>query len=300
MVSCRLCDAPTLEVGRKYGNYSRAWYVLRHCPACRFSFVANPWLEYERVYSPEYFSGQGADSLIDYVFELEHPRESIRQYEWVGILELIKSLTPLGPDTRWLDFACGNGGLVRYVREREACQIVGFEDSWIRERAITMGVPILDRSQLEACIHTFDIVTAIEVLEHVAEPLDVLLRIHRVSKPGALFFFTTGNARPWRGRLLQWRYVVPEVHVSYFEPETIARALSLAGFRPEFRGFLPGFTNIIRFKVLKNLRLRRPSIVERALPWSVLTRMIDLQLKITAHPIGWVAPSSPPSGGGAA
>jgi SAM-dependent methyltransferase len=300
VLHCRLCNTPTIEIGRKYGNYSQVSYALRHCPICRFSFVANPWLDYEKVYSAEYFSGQGADPLIDFMFELEHPLQTIRQYEWHGILELVKLLTPLGPDTRWLDFGCGNGGLVRYVRERETCQIVGFEDGWIRERAIKMGIPILDRSDLDACIRMFDVVTAIEVLEHLVDPLDILTRIHRLAKPGGLFFFTTGNAKPWRDRLLQWRYVVPEVHVSYFEPETIARALSLAGFRPEFRGFLPGFTNIIRFKVLKNLRLRRPSRIERALPWGVLTRIVDHQLEITAHPIGWAAHSSPSSGGGAA
>src|SRR5262249_15008950 len=101
-------------------------------------------------------------------------------------------------------------------------------------------------------------------------------------------FCTTGNAQPFRGRLLGWRYVIPEVHVSFFEPETLAYALRLAGFRPQFQEFLPGFVDIIRFKILKNLRVRRASRWEQLLPCGALPRLADLRLQISAHPIGWV------------
>ena len=95
--------------------------------------------------------------------------------------------------------------------------------------------------------------------------------------------------------MLFWRYLIPEIHVSFFEPETLAYALARAGFHPEFKGFLPGFANIIRFKVLKNLHIRRPSMVEQLLPWNVLSRIVDFRCKITAHPIGWATAVSLPS-----
>jgi SAM-dependent methyltransferase len=173
------------------------------------------------------------------------------------------------------------------VREREECQIVGFEEGWIRTKAAAHGIALVDQKSLEGARDTFDIVTAIEVLEHVRDPLAVLGEIRRVLKPGGVFFYTTGNAQPFRGRLLEWRYVLPEVHVSFFEPATLACALRRTGYRPEFRGFLPGFGDIIKFKLLKNLCRRRVSRWEQLLPWSLLTRLIDMRLKISAHPIGW-------------
>jgi SAM-dependent methyltransferase len=182
---------------------------------------------------------------------------------------------------------------VRYVSNHSSCHIVGFEDGWIRNKAIDLKISMIDREQLDSRVHSFDIVTAIEVLEHVVEPLEVLKKIHRLLKPGGLFFYTTGNAQPLRTRLLSWKYLVPEIHVSFFEPETLAYALTRAGFYPEFKGFLPGFTNIIRFKVLKNLHIRRPSLLEQVLPWRVLARIVDLRFKITAHPIGWATTASP-------
>jgi len=254
---------------------------------CHFSFVENPSLEYNAIYSADYYAGKGADPLVDYEFELEHPLISVRQYEWRGILQVIKSLMVLESQTQWLDFGCGNGGLVRYVREHEPCQIVGFEEGWIREKALAMTIPLLERGQLNDCSGAFDIVTAIEVLEHVVEPLQVLAQIRRLLKPGGLFFFTTGNAEPFRGRLSKWQYVIPEIHVSFFEPATMAHALTQVGFRPEFRGFLPGFVDILRFKILKNLHVRQISLLEQVLPWSFLTRIANSQLKITAHCIGW-------------
>jgi SAM-dependent methyltransferase len=284
--TCRICSSSTIEIGCKKGRYSGEVYKLRHCPQCRFSFVANPWLEFEKIYSRDYYHGTGADPLVDYVFELEHPGESIRHYEWSGILKVVRSLARIDRGTRWLDFGCGNGGLVRHVRQQTGCDIVGFEEGWIREYAVEHGVPILTRSELTCSTGSFDVITAIEVVEHVVNPIGVLREIRSLLRPSGLFFYTTGNARPFRGRLANWGYVVPEIHVAYFEPETLALALRMTGFEPEFMGFLPGFDDVIRFKLLKNLGVRRRSAVEAKLPWPVITRLVDRRLAVTKHPIG--------------
>lgn len=291
---CYICGSSTLDIGRKFGIYARQWFQLRHCPTCRFSFVANPWLEFEKIYSAEYYAGKGADPLVDYEYELTNPAETIRHYEWSGIYQLVTALSPVTAGTRWLDFGCGNGGLVRYIRTVAHCPIEGFEEGAIQGRASAEGIPFLTRDELETRRGSFNIVTAIEVLEHVSNPLEVLKEIRGLLKPGGLFFFTTGNAEPFRGRLHRWRYVVPEVHVSFFEPTTLERALRVAGFAPEFRGFLPGDVGIIRFKVLKNLRQRRRSAVESAVPWRVITRIVNRRLGVTAHPFGRATADLPP------
>jgi SAM-dependent methyltransferase len=284
---CRLCGSPTSQIGDKYSAFSRRQYSICHCSSCHFSFVADPWTEFAKIYSEEYYEGRGADPSVDFVFELEHPDQTIREYEWAGVLRVVNSLVNLGPGTRWLDFGCGNGGLVRYVREHSGCQMVGFEEGWIRGKAVATGIPYLEREQLDNCNETFDVITAIEVIEHIVYPLDVLKYICRLLKPGGLFFFTTGNAKRFRNRLLHWSYVVPDVHVSFYEPTTLGRALTIAGFQPEFRGFIPGFDDIIRFKVLKALQVQRRSRIERTLPWKLLSHVVDARFSVTAHPIGW-------------
>ncbi len=256
---CKICSADANFVGAKQGKFRQHFFRLFHYNNCHFSFIQNPITCYAEIYSEEYYAGKGADPLVDYMYELNHPEHTIRQYELRGIVKAVSSLVKLGSNSRWLDFGCGNGGLVRFCRSNFHVNIFRMEEGWIKDKAIKAGIPILNRVDLASCYRSFDVVTAIEVLEHIENPLETLRSILSFLKPGRLFFYTTGNARPFRNRLLKWPYVVPEVHISFFEPETLARALSTAGFIPEYKGLLPGFEDIIRFKVLKSLGFRKRS-----------------------------------------
>jgi SAM-dependent methyltransferase len=251
--------------------------------------VANPWTDFETIYSESYYRGHGADPLVDYTGEVDHYTTTIRRYEWQGIMQVVGSLIPFSTETRWLDFGGGSGGLVRYCREQARCDVVGFDQGPVARDLVHPDVPILDTDDLRLARGSFDVVTAIEVLEHLIDPLAELRRIRGVLKPGGLFFYTTGNAKPFRHRLLAWRYVIPEIHVSFFEPETLALALRRTGFRPAQTGFLPGHASIIRFKVLKNLRVKRQHRVERLLPWEWIARVVDARYEVTSHPVAWAS-----------
>lgn len=283
---CAVCGGTAVEpAGAVTGRFEPRVFTLRQCRACRFAWVANPLTDLAAVYSEAYYRGRGADPMVDYVFELEHPERTVRRYEWRGLMSVVSSLTAVNADTQWLDYGCGHGGLVRWARAHGLPHAVGYETGWIADTARAAGIPILTEDALPARDGTFDVVTAIEVLEHIPDPVAALTDMRRLLKPGGVLFVTTGNARPHRGRLPGWAYVVPEVHVSFFEPETLATAMRRAGFEVAFRGFLPGFEDIIRFKVLKNLHMRSPNLFERLVPWRVAARLIDARVSTSAHPV---------------
>lgn len=285
-MTCKICGTEAAPIGEKRGTHHEKVFLFERCEWCGFTFVANPWTDYGQIYNEAYYRGQGPDPWIDYVFELEHPERTVRIYEWAGILQVVQQLTEISSSTKWLDFGCGNGGLVRHVRREARCEIAGFEEGWVADLARGYGIPILEENELISCENMFDVVTAIEVIEHVDDPVSLLRRIRRLLKPGGILFLTTGNAEPRRGRILDWGYAVPEIHISFFEPQTLAKAMQKAGFSTHFGGFLPGFDDILRYKILKNLKIREAAVWQRLLPWRTLTRLADRSHQVTAHPYG--------------
>jgi SAM-dependent methyltransferase len=286
--SCRICGGPTAAVGVVHGHYSQRNFRLARCPKCGYAFIVDPWLDYASIYNDSYYAGHGADPLVDYRFELDHPQRSIRCYEWHGLSVVIADLMGgSDPSRRWLDYGCGNGCLVRYLRDQRVAESFGFDEGSIASAARDCGIPMLTADDLTAQVGTFDVVTAIEVIEHTIDPVDELRRMRRMLRPGGLLFLTTGNAQPYASRLTSWRYVLPEIHISLFEPRTLEYAMTAAGFRTEQPNLRPGFDEIMKFKILKNLHVRRRTLLTDLLPSRLVGPAADRLVRLSKHPIGW-------------
>jgi SAM-dependent methyltransferase len=286
--NCPVCgNAEFDEVGVVPGTVIERDYRLLRCESCHLVFVSNPSLDFGRLYSEDYYNGKGADTKLNYVGEVQHPTRTVRRYEWRGVFDRVRDLTSLGEHPRWLDYGCGTGGLVSYLRE-QGVDAFGFEQGWCEDLLRNSGVPTVGEDDFARYAGTFDVVSAIEVIEHTTDPVAVLKTIRTFLKPQGLLFMTTGNAQPYHDRITKWRYVTPDVHVSYFEPPTLATALEAAGFRPAFPGFGPGWEDIVRYKLLMSLRRKWSSRLEGLVPWRTLARLVDARLKLSAQPVGWV------------
>ena len=261
-------------------------FSLSHCPGCGFYFVDNPDTNYESIYDLDYYQGRGADPMIDYIWESENPQTTVRNYEWQGIAAVAQHFVKNLKGAKWLDYGCGTGGLLSYGARTYGAAMFGFEHGWAAERATQAGLSILSERALKEDGLSFDIITAIEVLEHCFDPISELRLIRQLLKPGGLFFYTTGNSQPFQGDILNWSYFQPEIHISLFQPKTMDYCLKTCGFKVEDGYFLPGLDQIIRYKILKNLGLKSMNIFEKCLPWPVLSRLVDGQYKISAYPIG--------------
>jgi SAM-dependent methyltransferase len=271
-------------VGVRRSSLTGREFALLRCAACAFAFVHEPRTDFESLYDERYYSGLGADPHVDYRAEMADPA-TVRTYEWHGITRLVESEAALSPSTQWLDFGCGLGGLVRWVGDHRDCPIVGFDDAYATDAMARAGIPHLTAEELAARHGTFDVVTAVEVLEHSVDPLGTLREITALLRPGGVLMLTTGNARPFRTRLTTWSYTsAPDVHVSFFEPHTLALAMDKAGLEPMWPGWRPGFEDVIRYKMLKALRVGSTNRVERALPWTALARGVDLRRGVSAMP----------------
>lgn len=284
--ACPVCEGDALLVGGVPSRFSQRTFSLARCSNCAYTFVTDPRTDFSSIYDDAYYSGNGADPLVDYEREMDDPR-TVRTYEWRGVVDAVASLTDLSARTRWLDYGGGLGGLVRHAREGIGCEIVGFDEGYGADRMRDRGIPNVSRTELDALDRSFDVVTAIEVIEHTLDPVGMLRDVRSVLAPGGIFFLTTGNAAPHRDDLSRWSYAgVPDVHVGFFEPSTLAYALEQAGLEVVWPGFVPGLDQIIRYKVLKTVRINRRNRLEALVPWRLAARVVDRRYRTSAMPAG--------------
>lgn len=280
--ACPICSSKTADLATIHSEFSQIDFFFRRCDNCGLVFVANPNENFASLYDAAYYRGDGADSFVNYLEEMGNP-DTIREYEWRGITRAVETLC--GARTvSWLDFGCGLGGLVRYARAHGFPNVYGYDQGWGADWARAHGVQLLDDDQLREHEGRFDVVTAIEVVEHIPGPLNTMRQIASLLKPGGRLFLTTGNAAPHRDSFTSWKYVHPDIHVAYFEPRTLTEAYVRAGLEPVKAGFLPGHDDIIRYKILRTLHGTTRNALERAVPWPIASRLADWRHQLSAQP----------------
>jgi SAM-dependent methyltransferase len=156
--------------------------------------------------------------------------------------------------------------------------------SYAEKLGVIDNLKIWDRQELERLpAGFFQIITCIEVVEHLPEPLPVFELFARLLAPGGLLLLTTGNLRSPLATLLGigFPYCVPEVHVSYFTPFALSYAYERVGLRPVKVQFQDG----LRFKFLKNVAPLLPRRVAQTLARSaILLRVLDFLYGVSAMP----------------
>ncbi len=212
-----------------------------------------------------------------------------------GSVPLLLDHLPLDTSTpaplRWLDFGCGAGGFLKFLREKKSLagrplELTGHDvGSYATLLKSKDAFRILDLDEIRRePAASFDVISLIEVIEHLPEPLPPLELIARLLKPGGLLLLTTGNLDSPAARRsgIHYRYCAPEIHVSLFNPRTLARLYARVGLTP----YPVRYDGAVRFKGLKTLR-HRPALraaARAALAFPPVVRAIDAVYGVSAMP----------------
>lgn len=254
---CPLCGSShsrPIAVNSVFGEDFRV-VRCRHCHLLRTN--PRPTVEWkEQFYNPKYNGYMEAHNR-DFVYLPSPNREPVYRL----ILTFLKERFPSG--ARTLDVGCATGDFVKMAAE------YGF-DAWgcdYSQAVVSRG----HRQHKLQIVHgqvenipfddeSFDVVTLLQLFEHLPDPLTALREVRRVLRPSGLIFLETPNYLPYyylerylkvlvplyckiTGRVdLPW---LPFEHLCHWTSQTIVAALAKAGFRQCRMHFLENFRSEI-------------------------------------------------------
>jgi len=149
--------------------------------------------------------------------------------------EITAEFSPYRQNNCLLDIGCGAGNLLQAARKNgwnaQGLDVSAGAVKHVRD----LGFEVFEGELRDARFPSehFDVVTAAELLEHLADPQPLLHEVARILRPGGLFWTTTPHARGLSGRVLglKWRCVWPPEHLQLFSVRGLTKLLRNAGFR---------------------------------------------------------------------
>lgn len=149
---------------------------------------------------------------------------------------ILKTLPVHGSSKRLLDIGAGSGILVEEA-QKLGYLAEGVEPSeWLCDKAIKRGL----RVHLGTLPHMnltppYDIVTLIDVIEHVSNPVELLKLVYPMMAKDGLGVVVTPDVSSLTARLMGYRWWHYRIaHIGYFNRATLELALAKANFKPLF------------------------------------------------------------------
>jgi len=149
---------------------------------------------------------------------------------------VVAGLLPALPDRAGaLDIGAGDGALLERLVELGFSGVVGLEPSQAAREEAPEPVRSLIREEPFAAgvlaEGSFSLVTCLQTIEHVAEPLALCREAHRLLKPGGALVLVCHDRRAWSARVLGRRSPIYDVeHLQLFDRRTVCGLLERSGF----------------------------------------------------------------------
>lgn len=209
------------------------------------------------------------------------------------MLELLDELS-IKSCRKYVDIGCGDGSYTLIIGQKLQCREVHGVDIdedrilLASKRGIITIKADMNKERLPLAENSIDIVTALEVIEHLVNPDNMLQEIYRILKPGGYLIITTPNLASYinRARLLfGFQPTYSEVSVYFDVPKICGKDTKLIE-TPKPSGHLRLFT----LKALKCLlKIYGFEIVKiRA---STSTFAIPKYIRIMDEIVGRISPS---------
>lgn len=281
-MTCPICGSRARASGSLHSSFSGRSFSFARCGDCGYGWVTNPREDYAALYDESYYVGRGADPGVNYQGQFLEGGDSLLVKIKERRVRRVADHDGEGPTSASSSGDDGHenprlrrwcGGFVQYLNDH-GLDAELHDEGYGLDFAASHGVQV--RRSLDDVVELYDVVVAIEVLEHIKDPDAALEIIHRVLKPNGLLLFTTGNLARHRGDVATWFYARhPEVHISFFTPDAFGRLCGRHGLHPLKVRFDPGalqYRMLMRLPFLKRLAYRTRSV------WRPITAVVENRL----------------------
>lgn len=135
-----------------------------------------------------------------------------------------------------LDIGCAEGQFLNLAR-KAGCEVTGLD---FNPHSLEVARKVFNIYSVYQCSAEefyerypdlrFDVVTLFEVLEHTADPFEIVCSIRRLLKPGGKFLLSVPGNRRWP-QLFHPEVDTPPHHLTLWTQEALTRILERAGYR---------------------------------------------------------------------
>lgn len=191
--------------------------ALFSCSDCGFLFCANP-PPLEDFYA----------ELEDQEYELGRPERKREMSQLMNQISRIKRSGTL------LDIGAGSGILIEVARGM-GYDASGIEPSVsLQQKAAEKNLPVQQGTfeTMSDPLPNYDVITMIDVIEHLANPRDLLSKVRSSQKSGSLLCISTPDVSSLARRILGWKWWHFRIaHVGYFDRSSLDRLMGVFGYR---------------------------------------------------------------------
>lgn len=237
---CPLCQSSRLRPFRTERNrlsdhsspyvrlYDGTWIQMLVCLDCAFAFT--------KELPPDRFFAERYDIRFDPAFESKNP---FKDRILAGIFSDLKTRGRV--NGRWLDIGSFAGVLLKQARNK-GFQVEGVEvNPTVADYTRTaLGFDVRQGMFLEQKFEDrrFDVISLIDVLEHLCQPREVLENCARIIKPGGQIVIKVPHYKPQLFkqqiagllRLSDMGIFENFAHINHFSPRSLGLALERLGF----------------------------------------------------------------------
>lgn len=246
---CRICGSEKAEL------FVSVWgkYQYYECGECGSVFLHN-LPDVKKLYTGQE-TANGTLYTNDEVYEQRVKMISAPKVNFV--LDICKEAKI--PVSQWLDIGCGGGEILRCLQTMDI-KGIGIESDenevdWAAKKGLEVVKQYIDieeeNAEINRLIRESDVLSAFNVVEHIAEPVPFVKYVMRNMKPGAVFVFEVPRHPSMAsfGNMTcdhaVYRHIVAPIHLQVFSDKSLNYLLGEEG---EVIGkwlFGQGYTDLI-------------------------------------------------------